>query len=712
LAAASDLTFEPGLGNSIGLTTSSDTLITLRVTSGNNIGLTVWNNGFIGTNFADRSPSLEYPLGSGQEHLTRAGLWVGGITVSADTLVSTASIDGYYGFFNVHEVSEFFPAASVIEERSILPNSRYYHPDAKSEQEFLFSYIDRNRHAGPEHTPLNVRVDVETQLFSFEPSDAIVRVDYRIINMNPVDPIYDLYVGLYGELASGWKDGHQDWPPRGWFAQQDIAYVDSLRLITEHNYDLDDGDCPSWGGYALLGTDFPPIDEATVSFNWWNWDPNYSLSGTPRNDQERYLLMSNGQIDATYGSEVPGNDPVTVLSVGPLGSATLIDSHGAAHRVFYPGDTVMVSFAWVGGKESPSEHPPRTAEEDIAYNTAWAHAWYSPFAMPPDLTLAILQNPYLTEYLDVYLVSTQRLDPGSISLEIDGNLRAMTLGDSLENVWRADYTLPELSDSTDIVVCASDFFWGTVCAEQVISATFVQVHLGGVACSPDGRVRLFLPTESLSRDGYILIFPAEPGSPGDMNLLPSAGSEQTGYSMHREPTERMCYTISPEGFLSQGTASLEFMYEAGEIPPGTDPRQLCIEQVGVGPLKSYVDPETRTVSAQISDFGNFRLRIGLPGSAIPVEPTFLSAEHPFPNPFRTSTAVSFELHARQELSFKVYDPAGREIACPFNGWLGPGTAQIHWNGMGTDGRRAACGPYFYRMSTDHRVVIGKLFLVR
>ncbi len=54
-----------------------DTLISLRVTSGNNMGLTLYNTGFIGTNLADRSPSMEFPLRSTQEHLVRAGLWVG-----------------------------------------------------------------------------------------------------------------------------------------------------------------------------------------------------------------------------------------------------------------------------------------------------------------------------------------------------------------------------------------------------------------------------------------------------------------------------------------------------------------------------------------------------------------------------------------------------------------------------------------------------------
>lgn len=337
----------------------SDTLISLRVTSGNNMGVTFYNTGFVGTNLADRSPSMEFPLRSGQEHLVRAGLWVGGLTTSEppDSLVSTATIDGSVGSFDPNQVSEFFPSATEIRERSTLPNSRYYNPDARSEQDFQLSYFDSHPQSDPEHRPLGLKVLLETMLFSFEPFDAIVIANYKIINTKPDDPIYNVYLGLYSEMASGWKDGHAEWPPSGWFRKKDIAYVDSLRLVTEHHYNLDNGNCPSWGGMLLLGTRPKPIQDMTVSFNWWNWDPNGNLSGTPHSDAERYAAMSNGSIDATAGLEAPNNDPVTLLSVGPF-------------DVIEPGDTIQVSFAFVGGQPSPKDG--RNAEEDIAFNAQWA----------------------------------------------------------------------------------------------------------------------------------------------------------------------------------------------------------------------------------------------------------------------------------------------------------------------------------------------------
>ena len=46
-----------------------------RIMDINRMGLTVTNYGFVGNNFVSRSASMEYPLGTGYEHLVRGGVW-------------------------------------------------------------------------------------------------------------------------------------------------------------------------------------------------------------------------------------------------------------------------------------------------------------------------------------------------------------------------------------------------------------------------------------------------------------------------------------------------------------------------------------------------------------------------------------------------------------------------------------------------------------
>lgn len=327
--------------------------ITFKITTGNNLGLTLYNDGFFGNNFAGRGPSFEYPLGSNIDHMVRAGIWIGGITALGDTLVSTATKDGQLGTRSLD--SEFFPSRPRIDEFSILPNSRYYSPTARSEQDFHASYADTlPRVSGTEpHRPLSVRVNLETLLFSFEPFDAIVIANFQIINVHPTDPLFDVYVGFYTELATGYKDPSATNPYSGWFRQKDIAWVDSLRYMSEHHWNLDDGLAPSWAALQLLGTRPIPTRDLRVSFNWWNWNTEEG----PQNDTERYLTMANGSIDATGGPEAPNNDPVELVSVGPF-------------PILEAGDTVSVSFAFLGGE--PDRRTNRTAEEDLAFNAGWA----------------------------------------------------------------------------------------------------------------------------------------------------------------------------------------------------------------------------------------------------------------------------------------------------------------------------------------------------
>ncbi len=343
-----------------------------RVTSGNSIGLAVGSDGTFGNNFVDRQSSFEYPFGTDQEHMTYGGLWVGGITEMGDTLVSTVVTDRITG--NSYLADEYLDDDNGFLMRSTLFSSPYWSVDATSELDVFCSYTDKC-YGSIGHHPLYIQVDQEINMYSFEPFDSAVMITFTITNTDTVNSIYDLYTGFYAELTSGWKEGHFEWPPSGWFGKSDIAWVDSLHLVTEHHYQLDSGDCPSWCGYCLLGTLPIAMSEKTVSFNWWDWDPAESNPETPSTDGQRYLVMKNGEIDQTDEVEAPEHDPVTLLSVGPLGTCYEAGDSGESW-VLPPGESISFSMAIVGGTPAPAETPPRTAAEDIIYNSSWITQWY------------------------------------------------------------------------------------------------------------------------------------------------------------------------------------------------------------------------------------------------------------------------------------------------------------------------------------------------
>ena len=331
-----------------------------RITNNNLVGITITNYGFIGNNFVSRAPSFEYPLGSNNEHMVRAGLWIGAQAIDdqgAFTGVTTGATDGSQGGAS-QAATEFTPAGLEIVEHSSLLNSSSYDPRAVSEEDFVGSYSDEPaRRASPEnHRPLNILVRQENYDWSFSDYAHFNIFHYVITNRGL--PLQNAWVGLTSELSSGTRADYSVWPPSSagsttgsWFKKKWIQYDDSLRLVREHycfNQPVP-GACnldhvPEWVGVGLLGAKQgadvnSALPEKQVSMAAWMWSPGDALRDQ---DVERYALMSSGTIQRDLDTNpdlLPNSgDPVELLCVGPF-------------QEIDPGDSISVDFVFVGGPE-------------------------------------------------------------------------------------------------------------------------------------------------------------------------------------------------------------------------------------------------------------------------------------------------------------------------------------------------------------------------
>jgi len=84
-------------------------------------------------------------------------------------------------------------------------------------------------------------------------------------------------------------------------------------------------------------------------------------------------------------------------------------------------------------------------------------------------------------------------------------------------------------------------------------------------------------------------------------------------------------------------------------------------------------------------------------------PAGLRLELSRPNPFRETTTFVFATARSGEVRIRVFDAAGRLMAEPYRGSLGPGAHSIQWNGVGRSGRRLAPGRYIYEVRSGGRV---------
>lgn len=84
-----------------------------------------------------------------------------------------------------------------------------------------------------------------------------------------------------------------------------------------------------------------------------------------------------------------------------------------------------------------------------------------------------------------------------------------------------------------------------------------------------------------------------------------------------------------------------------------------------------------------------------------------SLKQNYPNPFNPSTVIEFTLAKQEDVSLKVYDLLGREVAVLINGRLSEGVHKAIWNGSDN-----ASGVYFYRLQSGSLIETRKMMLIR
>ena len=96
-----------------------------------------------------------------------------------------------------------------------------------------------------------------------------------------------------------------------------------------------------------------------------------------------------------------------------------------------------------------------------------------------------------------------------------------------------------------------------------------------------------------------------------------------------------------------------------------------------------------------------------------VEVTVLSApkefalEQNYPNPFNPTTSINYQLSANSFTTLKIYDAIGREVATLVNEVKEAGTYSAQF-----DGAKLSSGIYFARLSSDGKIQIRKLMLMK
>lgn len=372
-----------------------------KYTSIGNIAMTITNYGTIGKGYCGTQPSCQYPINSGIENLWLGGIWVGGIK-NGVIGVSTGAIDVTNA--NKQEGFEFTnaPGAGII-ERSSIQTSPYYRPDAISHQDFVCEFVDTSTVGMQSHSPLGLKVLLESYAYDLNFANFFVILNYKIVNIGyqgNTNNIDSVYVGLWKDcvvrninITPGCGVG------TSFFSKSANGYIDSLRCEYVYDNAGDIGFTDNYVGVKLLGINpKSTFDSVKSHYTIWQFrnstDPFYF---SPTSDVQRYMkmkgLLTNSPptyIDTArinYLRLTPGNR-TSLISYGPFRN-----SSGAILPLRYQLDTLNVVFAVVCAKKFGTDPPSLDNEyqkKTFYNNIGWAQRAYDngyKLPSPPDMPI-------------------------------------------------------------------------------------------------------------------------------------------------------------------------------------------------------------------------------------------------------------------------------------------------------------------------------------
>ena len=83
-----------------------------------------------------------------------------------------------------------------------------------------------------------------------------------------------------------------------------------------------------------------------------------------------------------------------------------------------------------------------------------------------------------------------------------------------------------------------------------------------------------------------------------------------------------------------------------------------------------------------------------------------------PNPFNPSTTIKFYIPNTSDVSIKIYDIMGREVATLINKQTTAGYHNVYWNGKNSRGENVASGVYLYRLTAGNFSETKKMNLLK
>ncbi len=307
----------------------------------------------------------------------------------------------------------------------------------------------------------------------------------------------------------------------------------------------------------------------------------------------------------------------------------------------------------------------------------------------PQLSVGVLQHPFFTSNLDLYVGSADGVEPESVTLTVNGDPVTLALLDAEAGIWHARHDLAT-PGTVDLNAFAKDVAGngGDVMRSFTASKAGAQSF---AASSADGHFTIGVDAGLFDDGEYLLVLGEE---------------AHGGEGLRTDDADNAAYTVLPDRSFTHEGAHVTFHASGGsEVVNAVIARDNT-------ELTTYFDESRNEYTASSGALGTFTVVSKDRPVAIPTDPSFVTLGPNSPNPFNPTTTIRFELRSRQLVSLVIYDAAGRAVRTLVHGETGPGVHTVVWDGENDSGRSVTSGVYFARIVADRSSETRKMMLVR
>ena len=319
---------------------------------------------------------------------------------------------------------------------------------------------------------------------------------------------------------------------------------------------------------------------------------------------------------------------------------------------------------------------------------------YSDSSVAPALSLGYLQNPLLSEYIDVIAASPDELRAGSLA----GTLTQGTTSSPLRF-----YNIPGTakafidtsqqlkgSGTISIKVRGAKKF-GVFYADTTVSlsARLLKVDEPAVLSTPSGTVTVTFEPGSVTDPLYVTAFDGANNpqmAPGATKLAP------------------MAFFLGPADVLLNRLSTLRVTGAA------IDESMTLARQKDGGwySLPATIEPGRGTLTASIDRLGLFAVmkKTDVDGRFDDIPMAFALYQN-YPNPFNPATTIEFDLPARTRTRLVVYDVLGKVVARLLDEDRPAGHYRVKFGASGIPS-----GVYFYRLTAGEFSQVRKLLVLK